>query len=170
MATTATLNFSSSSLVMASPMPLGIGIRSASTDQAALVDMHFDAPVTMITGLNMVRRRVKGKTSGGRLGQGGEQAPIFHWLPQRRTRTTPSRKVSASALKSQLTQSSPSLPHSSPPSKRKAMATRTAVSNLLRARSAAATRARAAPSSLAARRRGYASEPQHSVSIEFGTG
>lgn len=45
------------------------------------------------------------------------------------------------------------------------MATRAAVSSLLRARLAAATPARAVPIAFAARRRGYASESQHSVSV-----
>ncbi|KAI0773446.1 thiamine diphosphate-binding protein [Irpex lacteus] len=46
------------------------------------------------------------------------------------------------------------------------MASRTAVSSILRARAVAATRSRAVPSALAARRRGYASESQqHSMTV-----
>lgn len=82
-------------------------------------------------------------------------------IPNRTTRPTPSS--TRAVLKSLIPPStSPSSPHLLP--KIALMASRPAFAALLRARTAAASRTRAAPSLLAARRRGYATESEHSVS------
>lgn len=148
--------------------------------------MHLDAPVTTTTGLNMantsitskfqlfeIRRFVSKRKWCESSKEGGRclETPVADWLGrlQCRTRATPSRKYSARAHPEKPAHKVPllHLPHLLPftaTTKSSAMASRTAVSSILRARAIAATRSRAVPSALAARRRGYASESQqHSV-------